>query len=117
MIIPELSNGYFWDKNTLLKQRMISPAFERMMLVLPFITNAFIYLQAYKIWELQSHDDLSFLTVLISIIGASIWGYYGWIIKSTPLMLSGSIAAIGFVLILYLKLQIPSKLENQWRWI
>ena len=96
---------------------MISPAFARMMLVLPFVTNAFIYLQAYKIWARQSHDDVSFLTVAISIVSAAIWGYYGWVINSVPLMLSGGIATIGFVLIVTLKMVIPSKTENGWRWI
>ena len=96
---------------------MISPAFSMIMLVMPFISNAFIYLQAYKIWKRQSHDDVSFLTAAFSIISAAVWGYYGWIIKSVPLMLSGGIAAVGFMLIIYLKLQIPSKTDNGWRWI
>lgn len=96
---------------------MISPTFARMMLVLPFITNAFIYVQAYKIWKRQSHDDVSFLTAAFSIVSAAIWGYYGWAINSMPLMLSGIIASIGFIIIVYLKLQIPSKTENGWRWI
>ncbi len=94
----------------------MGPAFERFMLILPFVTNAFIYLQAYKIWIRQSHDDLSFLTVVVSIVTAAIWGYYGWRINSIPLLLSGIIAAIGFGIIMYLKLQIPSK-ANGWRWI
>lgn len=87
------------------------------MLVLPFVTNAFIYLQAYKIWARRSHDDVSFLTAAISIVSAAIWGYYGWTINSVPLILSGSIAAIGFVLIVALKFIIPSKTENGWRWV
>ena len=88
-----------------------------MMLVLPFITNAFIYLQAYKIWKRRSHDDVSFLTAAFSIVSATIWGYYGWLIKSVPLMLSGSVAAVGFLLIVSLKMLIPTKAENGWRWI
>jgi len=86
------------------------------MLVIPFVTNAFIYLQAYKIWKRQSHDDLSFLTVAVSILSAISWWYYGLIIGSMPLVLSGLTAALGFTLILALKLWIPSK-ANGWRWI
>ncbi len=86
------------------------------MLLLPFVTNAFIYLQAYKIWIRQSHDDLSFLTVAVSIATAAIWGYYGWLIHSTPLLLSGVIAAIGFGLIMALKLWIPAKSDG-WQWV
>ena len=96
---------------------MITPTFSLIMLIMPFISNAFIYLQAYKIWKRQSHDDVSFLTVAVSVVTAAVWGYYGWVIKSTPLMLSGAIAAMGFILIMYLKLQIPSKTDNGWRWI
>ena len=96
---------------------MITPAFARLMLVLPFISHAFIYLQAYKIWKRQSHDDISFLTAAFSILNAAIWGYYGWLINSMPLILSGLIASAGFILIVYMKLLIPSKTENGWRWI
>ena len=96
---------------------MISPAFEQLMLVMPFISNAFIYLQAYKIWKRQSHDDISFLTAVFSILNAAVWGYYGLSINSSPLLLSGIIASIGFILIVYMKLVIPSKSTNGWRWI
>lgn len=96
---------------------MITPTFAMIMLVMPFISNAFIYLQAYKIWKRQSHDDVSFLTSAFSIISATLWGYYGWAIGSKPLMLSGAIAAIGFMIIVYLKMLIPSRTENGWRWI
>ena len=96
---------------------MITSAFTQIMLVMPFISNAFIYLQAYKIWKRQSHDDVSFLTAVFSIFNAAVWGYYGWLINSVPLLLSGIIAAIGFIVIVYLKLMIPSKAINGWQWI
>jgi uncharacterized protein with PQ loop repeat len=94
----------------------MSSAFQKFMLVLPFITNSFIYLQAYKIWHRQSHDDLSFLTAAVSILSAAIWGYYGWLIDSKPLLLSGLIATVGFALIIFLKFYIPAK-TNGWWWI
>lgn len=96
---------------------MIQPAFAQIMLVMPFISNAFIYLQAYKIWKRQSHDDISFLTAVFSILNAAVWGYYGWRINSVPLLLSGIIASVGFIVIVYMKLLIPSKATNGWRWI
>jgi uncharacterized protein with PQ loop repeat len=96
---------------------MKTPAFEYLMFVMPFIGNAFIYLQAYKIWKRQSHDDVSFLTSIFGIVTAIIWSYYGLIIDSTPLMLSGIIAAVGFILIVYLKKKIPSNTANGWKWI
>ncbi len=85
-------------------------------MILPFITNSFIYVQAYKIWRRQSHDDLSFLTTVVSIFNAAIWGYYGWVIGSRPLVLSGAIAFGGLVLILYLKLTVPSRGVNGWKY-
>lgn len=96
---------------------MGTATFALIMLVIPFISNAFIYLQAYKIWERQSHDDVSFLTAAFSIVSAAVWGYYGWVINSMPLMLSGIIATIGFMLIVYMKLLISSKAANGWKWI
>lgn len=95
----------------------ISPGFEYFMMILPFFSNAFIYVQAYKIWRRQSHDDLSFLTTVVSIFNAAIWGYYGWRIGSMPLVLSGTIAFGGLVLILYLKLTVPARSANGWKWI
>lgn len=94
----------------------MSTVFDKFMLVMPFVSNSFIYLQAYKIWYRQSHDDLSFLTAAVSIITAAIWGYYGWTIHSIPLLLSGLIATLGFAIIIYLKIQIPAK-SDSWRWI
>jgi uncharacterized protein with PQ loop repeat len=95
----------------------ISPEFEYFMLILPFVSNAFIYVQAYKIWKRQSHDDLSFLTSVVGIFNAVIWGYYGWCINSMPLLLSGIVAFGGIALILYLKLTVPSRGVNGWKYI
>jgi uncharacterized protein with PQ loop repeat len=95
----------------------ISPGFEYFMMILPFVSNAFIYVQAWKIWERQSHDDLSFITTVVSIVNAVIWGYYGWVIRSMPLVISGTVAFGGLALILYLKLTIPSRNANGWKYI
>lgn len=95
----------------------ISPGFERFMIILPFVSNAFIYVQAYKIWQRQSHDDLSFLTTVVSIFNTAIWAYYGWVIHSIPLILSGVIAFGGLVLIMYLKLTVPSRSVNGWKYV
>ncbi len=95
----------------------ISPGFEYFMMILPFVSNAFIYVQAWKIWRRQSHDDLSFITTVFSIFNAVIWGYYGWVIRSMPLVLSGALAFGGLALILYLKLTIPTRNANGWKYI
>lgn len=95
----------------------ISPGFEYFMMILPFVSNAFIYVQAWKIWERQSHDDLSLLSSVVSILSIFIWSYYGWRIGSMPLLLSGIVAFGGIALILYLKLTIPSRNANGWKYI
>lgn len=95
----------------------ISPGFERFMMVLPFISNAFIYVQAYKIWRRQSHDDVSFMTTVVGVLNAVIWGYYGWCIRSMPLVLSGVVAFWGLATILYLKLTVPARGNGGWRYI
>jgi uncharacterized protein with PQ loop repeat len=86
------------------------------MTALALISNSFIYLQAYKIWKRQSHDDISFLLVLFNIFNASFWAYYGTTIKSLPLIVSGSLASLGFIILLYLKTTIPSRGDG-WKYI
>ncbi len=95
----------------------ISAEFATFMMILPFISNAFIYVQAWKIWQRQSHDDLSFLTTVVSICNAAIWGYYGWRIGSMPLVLSGAVAFGGLALILYLMLTVPARTANGWKYV
>jgi uncharacterized protein with PQ loop repeat len=86
------------------------------MAILPVLSNSFIFLQAYKIWSRKSHDDVSFLATLASITNTTIWGYYGWLINSVPLMISGFLAFIGFSIILALKLSLPSN-DAAWKFI
>jgi hypothetical protein len=57
--------------------------------------------------QARGADDVSFLTAAFSILSAAVWGYYGWSINAT----------VGFILIVGLKLRIPSKAANGWRWI
>ena len=93
---------------------MISPAFATFMMILPVLSNSFIYVQAYKIWARQSHDDVSFLSTFSSIVNTTIWGYYGWLINSVPLMISGCLAFVGFSIIMAFKLTLPSK-DSKWQ--
>lgn len=86
------------------------------MIALAVISNSFIYLQAYKVWKRKSHDDISFLFVLFNILNALAWAYYGATIKSIPLIISGSLASVGLIILMYLKTTIPLK-ENGWKYI
>jgi uncharacterized protein with PQ loop repeat len=95
---------------------MISPAFATFMMILPVLSNSFIYVQAYKLWFRRSHDDVSFLATIASITNTTIWGYYGWLIHSIPLMISGVLAFVGFSIILALKLTLPSK-DSKWQFV
>ena len=91
--------------------------FVEFMTVLALISNSFIYLQAYKVLKRKSHDDISFLLVLFNIINASFWAYYGITLNSLPLIVSGGFATIGFMILLYLKITIPSNNANGWKYI
>jgi uncharacterized protein with PQ loop repeat len=83
---------------------------------LAIVSSALIYLQVYKVYERQSHDDISFIVTLFQVFNSILWSYYGFILKSMPLMVSGSLAAIGFSVLLFLKLTITSK-NHGWKYI
>lgn len=95
----------------------MSDRFTHLMIGLAILSNSFIYLQAFKVWKRQSHDDLSLLLIIFNIFNASFWAIYGLTIKSLPLIVSGSMASIGFLVLLTLKLTIPSSSKNGWKYI
>ncbi len=86
------------------------------MTCLAIISSALIYIQVYKVYERQSHDDISFIVTSFQVFNSALWSYYGFILKSIPLMVSGSLAAIGFSVLLFLKLTITSK-NHGWKYI
>jgi uncharacterized protein with PQ loop repeat len=86
------------------------------MTMLAIISSSLIYLQIYKVWERQSHDDLSFILTAFQTFNSAFWCYYGYTLQSIPLLVSGSMAAIGFFILLILKLTIKSQ-NHGWKYI
>lgn len=95
---------------------MISNQFTHFMTILPLFANSVIFLQAYKVYYRQSHDDISFITIIFSVFNTLMWSIYGYMLKNTPLIISGLTAFIGFLLMFYFKITIPSK-ENGMKYL
>ena len=59
--------------------------------------------QAFKIFKRKSAKDISVMTFSILLVGAIVWVLYGIEIKSTPLIVSNSLGAVGvtFVIVGY----------------
>jgi len=91
--------------------------YTRVMIVMAILSNCFTYLQVYKVWKRQSHDDLSILFVSFHIFSATFWAIYGVILNSMPLIISGSMAAVGYIMLFYMKLTIQSANETELKYI
>lgn len=74
--------------------------YEKYMSIIGPAGSIMFYLQAYKIFKLQSAQDISGLGFLISFIGLSSWLFYGFLIKDKPLIISNFVAVIGSILTL-----------------
>jgi len=96
---------------------MVSSTLTAFMTVLSLLSNSFMYLEIYKVWRRQSHDDISFLKILFGVFSTLCWSYYGTLIKSLPLIVSSFSAFIGFLFMLTFKLTIPSKSTGAWRYV
>jgi uncharacterized protein with PQ loop repeat len=96
---------------------MVSPALTAFMTVLSLFSNSLIYVEVYKVWARQSHDDISFTKTLFGVISSSAWMYYGRAIGSIPLLVSSVTAFIGLLMMMLLKLTIPNKSASQWTYV
>jgi len=96
---------------------MVSPALTAFMTALSLLSNSFMYLEIYKVWARQSHDDISFLKILFGVFSTLCWSYYGSLIKSTPIVVSSLSAFVGFITMLSFKFTIPSKISSTWRYV
>jgi MtN3 and saliva related transmembrane protein len=94
----------------------VSKQFLTVMIILPCLTNLFMFVQAYKVWIRRSHDDISLLTVLFTLFSTLAWGVYGYYLKSVPLMVSSFTASLGLSLLLWLKVTIPAN-EQEWKYV
>lgn len=96
---------------------MISKSYTAFMIFLSIISNLFIYLQGYKVWIRNSHDDISLISTLFGFLNSLFWGYYGILLSSTPLILSGFLASLAFFWLLLLKFTISLKNADEWKYL
>ncbi|MEL0274592.1 MAG: SemiSWEET transporter [Flavobacteriaceae bacterium] len=67
-------------------------------------TTAFVP-QAYKIWKTKSAQGVSLTMYLIMFTGVSLWGIYGFLIQSYPMILANFITASLLIMIIYFKVK------------
>lgn len=67
-------------------------------------TTAFVP-QAYKIWKTKSAQGVSLTMYLIMFTGVSLWGTYGFLIQSYPIILANFITASLLIMIIYFKVK------------
>ena len=67
-------------------------------------TTAFVP-QAYKIWKTKSAQGVSLTMNLIMFTGVSLWGTYGFLIQSYPIILANFITASLLIMIIYFKVK------------
>lgn len=67
-------------------------------------TSAFVP-QVYKIWKRKSGKDVSLVMYLIMLTGVCMWGFYGIMIKSPPIIVANTVTALLLLVVVYLKLK------------
>jgi MtN3 and saliva related transmembrane protein len=65
-------------------------------------TSAFVP-QVYKIWKMKSGKDVSLVMYLVMLTGVCMWGVYGVLIKSPPIIVANIVTALLLLLVIYLK--------------
>lgn len=67
-------------------------------------TGAYIP-QAYKIWKTKSADGVSLTMYLVMLTGVTLWGIYGILIESYPIIMANVISFILLGTIIGFKLK------------
>lgn len=59
--------------------------------------------QAFKIWKTKSAAGVSLTMYLVMFTGVVLWGVYGLLIKSYPIIIANIITASLLIMIIYFK--------------
>lgn len=65
-------------------------------------TSAFVP-QAYKIWKTKTAEGVSLTMYFVMFTGVTLWGIYGFFLKSYPMIISNVITASLLIMIIYFK--------------
>ncbi len=69
------------------------------------LTTAAFVPQAYKIWKTKSADGVSLSMYFIMLTGVLLWGLYGILIDSLPIIMANFITASLLIMIVYFKIK------------
>ena len=84
------------------KNEKFNENFEKYMYFIAILGSIFLYIQAYKIYEKKSANDISILAFSIVVFVSLNWLIYGYILDKKVLIVSSILGAIGASIILYL---------------
>ena len=68
--------------------------------------------QIYKIIKLKKADDLSIWMIILLALTSSLYIFYGILIKSTPLVVTDSLALLLDIILLILKIAFDMRNKN-----
>ncbi len=74
--------------------------YERYMFVVGIGGNVFFYIQAIKIFQMQSAKDVSGLAFGVALWAVASWFVYGLVLKNKVIIFSNIAAIIGAALVL-----------------
>lgn len=69
------------------------------------LTTAAYIPQAFKIWRTKNADGVSLTMYLVMLTGVSLWGVYGILIESYPIILANVVSFILLSTIVIFKLK------------
>ncbi len=71
-------------------------------LIAATLTTAAFVPQVYKTWQQKSTKDLSLTMYLVMFVGVVLWGIYGFLIDSFPVILANALTALLlFIMLLF----------------
>jgi len=76
--------------------------FEKYMYFIAILGAVFLYVQAYKIYDKKSADDISVLAFSLVVFVSLNWLLYGYVLNKKAIILSSILGLIGSIIILYL---------------
>ena len=84
------------------KNKKFNENFEKYMFFIAILGSVFLYIQAYKIYEKKSANDISIVAFSIVLFVSLNWLLYGYILDKKVIILSSILGAIGSSIVLYL---------------
>lgn len=81
------------------KARFFIMIYEKYMFAIGIMGQAVFYIQAFKIFQNRSAQDVSLLGFSFGLLSVSSWMIYGMVIRNRVLLISNVVAVVGALLV------------------